>query len=443
MKIIVIGGNAAGMSAASRLVRKNKEMQVTVYEKTNEVSYGACGMPYYIAGFNDNIDLMRIRTPEEFRKSGINLLLQHEVISVDVDEKTIKLRDLNSGTEFTDNYDKLIVASGSSSIMPPFPGRELANVFTLKTLDEAENIRTAVLNDDVKTVAIIGGGYIGLELAEACIVRGKKVHVFEAMHHLLNGFDEEFCLEVESELNSHGAILHLEEKVESILGANKVEGICTNKGNYNVDLVVVAVGVRPNTGFINHESLKKERNGALTVDGLMQTTNPDILAAGDCATVMHKILKKPVYIPLGTNANKQGRFAADTLLGTGRPLDNTLGTAMLRCMNLELAKTGITEKEANSAGISVKTVTVKTRSHARYYPDPQELTIKLCYDAESRVLLGGQLMGKKECALRVNVLACAIDREMTVDELGRLDLGYAPPFASVWDAVHIAANAAK
>jgi len=207
--------------------------------------------------------------------------------------------------------------------------------------------------------------------------------------------------------------------------------------------VIIAVGIRPNTSFLRDASIQKEKNGAITTDAAMRTSVPHIFAAGDCTTVMHKILKRPVYIPLGTNANKQGRLAADTILGKPVQFDHVLGTAMLRCLDLELAKTGITESEAKAAQMEVGTVTVETNSHARYYPEPVPLTIKLCYEPATRVLLGAQLMGRKEAAWRVDVFACAVDQGMRAEELGFLDLGYAPPFASVWDAVHIAANAVK
>jgi NADPH-dependent 2,4-dienoyl-CoA reductase/sulfur reductase-like enzyme len=444
MRVLVIGGNAAGMSAASRLVRKDRDVEVVVFEKTREVSYGACGMPYYVAGLNPDLNLMRIRPVEEFEKVGITVHLEHEVIKANPEGRNITVCDMQTGACRNEEYDKLIVASGASPVVPPISGTGLHGVFTLKTLSDAENIKTNLQHPAVQNVAIIGGGYIGLEIAEACVLQYKNVRIFEVMPRLLNGFDEEFANAMEQELSNHDVQVHTGETVVELVGDGRVQRIVCEGGKaFDTDLVIIAAGVRPNTSFIDQMVIKKEENGALTTDHAMRTSVPDVYAAGDCATVMHKILKRPVYIPLGTNANKQGRLVADAVLGSPVRFDTALGTAMLRCLDLELAKTGITEQEARAAGIEVGTVTVKHVSHAPYFPEPYPITIKLCYDPSTRVLLGAQLMGKRECAWRVDIFAVAIDRGMRAEELGFLDLGYAPPFSTVWDAVQIAANAVK
>lgn len=431
------------MSAASRLVRHSKAIKVVVFEKTREVSYGACGIPYYIADLTPHLDLMRVRSVKEFEKSGITVHLEHEVIKVNPEKQYVTVLDIPNGTQRDEPYDKLIIASGSSPIVPPIPGTNLPGVFTVKTLSDAHAIKTHLQMPGINNVAIIGGGYIGLELAEACVLQQKKVSIFEAMPHLLTGFDEEFGRAVEEELNRHGVEVHTGERVAELLGNDRVQGLICSDQRYDADMVILAVGVRPNTSFIEDTLIKKENNGALTTNGMMQTSIPNVYAAGDCATVMHKILRRPVYLPLATNANKQGRLVADAILGKPVCFENALGTAMLRCLGLELAKTGITELKAQMAGIEVKAVTVTALSHAPYCPEPVPLTIKICYDPVTHVLLGAQLMGKKECALRVNIFAVAIDRGMRAEELALLDLGYAPPFATVWDAVQIAANAVK
>jgi NADPH-dependent 2,4-dienoyl-CoA reductase/sulfur reductase-like enzyme len=443
MRVLVVGGDAAGMSAASRLIRSHQDLEVIVFEKTREVSYGACGIPYYIADLNPNLDLMRIRPVEAFEKSGIKVHLENEVVKVNPARQCITVRDLPNGTHRDEHYDKLIVASGASPIVPPIPGVNLPGVFTVKTLADAHNIKANLQLPGVDNVAIIGGGFIGLELAEAAVLQQKKVRIFEAMPYLLNGFDEEFGKSVEQELARHGVAVHTGERVVELSGDGRVQRLVGSGSAYDADMVILAVGVRPNTQFIEDTVIKKESNGALTTDGTMRTSVPNVYAAGDCATVMHKILRQPVYLPLGTNANKQGRLAADAILGRPVCFENALGTVMLRCLGLELAKTGITEYEARMAGIEASTVTVKALSHAPYYPEPVPLTIKICYDPVTHVLLGAQLMGEKECAWRVDVFAVAIDRGMRAGELGLLDLGYAPPFATVWDAVQVAANAVK
>lgn len=443
MRVLIIGGNAAGMSAASRLVRRSKDVEVVVFEKTREVSYAACGLPYYIADLNPELDLMRIRPVNEFEKAGIRVHLEHEVIDVNPPEHRITVRSLQTGECRREQYDKLIVSSGSSPFIPPIPGTDLPGVFTVKTLADAESIKKHLLRQEVQNVAIIGGGYIGLEIAEACVLQKKNVRLFEAAPRVLNGFDAEFATAVEQELAAHGVVVYTEAKVTGLLGRGWVQQVASGEERYDADLVILAVGIRPNTSFVDDAVIQKEANGALTTDSSMRTSAPDIYAAGDCSTVIHKILKRPVYLPLGTNANKQGRLVADAILGRPVRFDNALGTTMLRCLDLELAKTGITESEAWEAGIEVGTVTVTHISHARYFPDPVPITIKLCFDPATCVLLGAQLMGRKECAWRVNVFAVAIDRGMRAEELGFLDLGYAPPFATTWDAIQVAANAVK
>lgn len=439
MKLLVIGGNAAGMSAAARVKRKNPNAQVIVLEKTQDVSYGACGLPYYIAGLNDDMNLIRIRTAAEFEASGIEVRLGSGVTGIEYETKTVEY--VQDGQTKKETYDKLLIASGSSAKTPPIPGIEKGNIFPLKTPRHAEELRAALI-ENPGNVVIIGGGYIGLELAEAALLRkAKSLRIIEALPRLLNVFDPEFGDAVRQELQRQGAAVHLGERVQRFEGDAAVSGVVTDKGTYEADLVILAIGVDPNTGFAGN--IEKLPNGAIVTNRAMETSQKDVYAAGDCATAWHRLLEKPAYIALGTNANKQGRLAGDAILGKQVCFDRALGTSMLRCMELELAKTGLGEEDAKVAGIACKFCTVKTRSHARYYPDVTELTIKLCYREEDHVILGAQIMGAKEAVQRINIFALAIDRGMTTQELGFVDLGYAPPFSSVWDAVHIAANACK
>lgn len=440
MKIVVIGGNAAGMSAASRAKRKEPQSEVIVLEKTFEVSYGACGLPYYVAGLNNSLDLMRIRSAAEFREAGVDLRLGHAVERVDFAEKTVYGTDAD-GNAFAEGYDRLLIATGASPRTLNVPGADKANIFTLKTLEDAERLRKA-LEQTRGNVVIVGGGAIGLELAEACLLQKvKSVRVVEALDQLLPPFDPEFALAAKAELEAHGASVCLNETVQGFTGGAAVEAVTTGGGSYPADVVVLSAGVVPNTQFL--EGIDKLRNGAIRTDKAMRTSVPDVFAAGDCASVWHAVLGQPAYLALGTNANKQGRLAGDSLLGKDVCFERALGTTMVRCMGLEFAKTGLCEREARQAGIDYKVQTVEARSHARYYPDPCAITIKLCYRADDRVLLGAQMMGAKETALRIDALAVAVDQKMTTEELGFVDLGYAPPFASVWDAIHIAANASK
>ena len=441
MKFLVIGGNPAGMSAAARVRRRMPEAQVIVLEKTHEVSYGACGLPYYIAGLNNDLDLIRIRKADEFISDGVDLRLGCTATGIDYDAKTVSYTDENGG-EHQESYDKLLIASGTSPSVPPFPGVGLDGVCVLKTLQHAEAIRKA-LEAKPRSVVIVGGGYIGLEVAEACVLQKvPELHLVEAMDRVFTVVDPEFSEAVKQELIAHGVQVHTGEKVQAFEGDGRVERVVTDKGAYQADLVILSIGVKPNTQFTG-DRLEKLRNGAIITDAGMRTSVPDVYAAGDCATVWNKLLGRPAFYGLGTHANKQGRLVGDAVMGKKVVLDRVLGTSMVRCLGLEFAKTGLGETECKDNGIPYKTVTVNTRSHARYYPDPKTLTIKLCYDPETHVILGAQIMGAREAAIRIDIFAVAIDRGMTTEELGYVDLGYAPPFSSVWDAVQIAANAAK
>lgn len=441
MKLVVIGGNAAGMSAASRVKRRDPSWEVVVLEQTHEISYGACGLPYYIAGLNDDIDLIRILKPEEAADRGIDLRLGVTASHVDFEKKSVECRS-DSGEIWQESYDRLLIATGSSPRIPPFPGVEKKGIYTLKTLQQAEAIKNKLL-EKPQNVVIIGGGYIGLEIAEACILqKAKSIRIIEALDRVLNVFDPEFGAAAQAELEKHGVQIHTGEKVMAFEGDDSVRRIVTDKGSYEADLVILSIGIVPNTAFVG-DRLEKLPNGAIVTDAAMKTSQPDVFAAGDCATVWHKLLDKPVMIALGTNANKEGRLAGDSILGKEVSFKRALGSSMLRCMGMEFAKTGFGEAECKAGGIHYKTKTIQTRSHARYYPNPAILTIKLCYRAEDKVILGAQIMGEREAALRINVFCCAVDQGMTTEELGFLDLAYAPPFASAWDAVQIAANASK
>lgn len=442
MRVLILGGNAAGMSAASRLVRKRKDVSVTVVERSKEVSYGACGLPYYIGGFNDDIDLMRIRKPEKFRKVGVDLNLMLSAEHVDIENKSVDCFDLESQTHRTLSYDKLIIATGSAPIVPNIEGSDLPGVHTLKTLEDGEIIRSALQNENIREIAVVGGGYIGLELCEAFSAMGRKVTLFEAMPNLLNGFDSEFGQCVAKELEENGITVYTNDLVKKI---EKIDGrlrVISAQSSHIVDMIIFAVGVKPNTSFLP-DQISKLPNGAIITNERMETSVRDIYAAGDCSTVFHKILKKPQYIPLGTNANKQGRIVADVIMGNHAEFAGALGTAKIRVLSLELGKTGITENEACAAGIDAGSVRVTSNSHAPYYPNPVPITLKLCYDKPSKRILGAQIVGREGAASRIDVLALAVDQGVVAEQLRIVDFGYAPPFSTVWDVIHIAANAIK
>ncbi len=307
MRLLVIGGNAAGMSAASRVKRRSPETEVIVLEKSNQVSFGACGLPYYISGENDNIELIKIRPVEKFRESGIDVRLSCEVMGVDFNSKQVSYKE--NGENKTLTYDKLVISSGSSAKVPPIKGIEQDNIFSLKTIENAISIKNAITKDKVNVV-IIGGGYIGIEIAEACLnQKVASIRIIEA-----TVFDKEFSEACKAELESQGVNIHLGEKVTSFEGVSgKVSAVVTDKGRYEADVVILSIGVMPNTGFA--KDIDKLGNGAIITNERMETSQKDVYSAGDCASVIHRITGKNCYFALGTNANKQGRLVGDSCLG--------------------------------------------------------------------------------------------------------------------------------
>lgn len=445
MTVVVIGGDAAGMSLASRIHRKSPDTEVIIFEKSNIVSYGACGLPFYIGGINNDINRIMIRKPESFVAEGLDLRVYHEVTAVDPDAKTVTVKNVKTGEVLIQKYDKLAVCSGSRPIVPPIEGKELKGVYSLRTVPDAERLKEEFSREDVKRIAIVGGGFIGLELCDAAVERGKTPLLFEALPHVMTTYDEDFQTALEAKLESNGVELHLGEPLKKINGEGAVKRVVSDKGEFDADLVVFAIGVKPNTEMLPDSHFKKLRNGALVINDSMETGVPDVYAAGDCTTVYNMITKKQDYIALGSNANKQGRFAADVIMGKEVHFDNALGTSIIRVKNFEMGKTGISEREAIANGFDYGTCTVTRTSHAPYYVKPEgaNLTAKIVYDKKSKVLLGAQIMGEYEAAMRINIFACAINCGMTTKELGKLDMAYSPSFTRPWDIVHVVCNAAK
>lgn len=444
MKIVIIGGVAAGMSAASKIRRMSETADVTVYEKGRFLSYGACGLPYYVSSDSDDYRKLIARTADEFARMGIRAFTRHEVLKVVPGAKQIMVKNLDTGKVFLDHYDRLMIATGSRPVVPPVRGRDLAGVHVLKTLEDGIALRKAAREASVRDVVIIGGGYIGVETAEAMAALDKRVRIIEMGDRILRTFEPEMTARAEKELLDHGVALHLSEKVEEIAGdGGKVAGVRTDKGAYPADLVLMAVGMRPATDFLRDTGMLMAENGAIIIDREMRTSLPDIYAAGDCAVVYSRVAEENTYIPLGTTANKMGRLAGVNLLGGREKFIGTLGSAAVKVFGLELARTGLSEDEAKKLAIDCGTVVVTASDHPAYYPDPSEIILKLIYEKKTGVLLGAQGVGRKGVVLRIDVFAVAIHNRMTAQEMGMVDLCYAPPFAGVWDAVHIACNAVK
>lgn len=442
MDVVIIGGVATGMSAAAKLHRLQPEARITVFERGPDVSYGACGLPYFVSGENNDPNLMRIRTAQQFRKQGIDVRLHHEVVAVDSTHRHVRVRNLETGAEFEVPYTKLVIATGASPIVPNLPGVDLANVFTLKSIADGKAIRETLANSDIQDVLIVGSGFIGLEMAEACVRLGKRVRVLEMLDQVMPAYEPEIAELVADALHRHGVQVQTGERLTALEGDGRVQRAVTDQAEYPADLVIMSVGVRPNTAFLGEvPGLQFLPNGAVVVNQRMETGLPGVYAGGDCATVYHKLLERPVFIPLGTNANKQGRLIGENLAGANREFTGALGTSIIRVLDVEAGKTGLSEREAAQAGIPVRTAVVDVHDHAPYYPNPQPIRMKVVCHAESGRLLGACLAGRSGAALRTDVFAAIISGGMTVQEAGLLDLAYAPPFAQVWDAIHVAVNA--
>jgi len=443
MKVIIIGGVAAGMSAASKIKRIDKEAEVIVYERRGFLSYGACGLPYYVGNFNDDYRRMIARSKEKFEQSGIKCQLYHEVTKVDSRKKEVVVRDIKNDRCFTQTYDKLMIAVGAASVVPPFAGRHLLGVHVLKSMEDGIFLREYAKTEQVKNVVIVGGGYIGVECAEAFLNLGKQVRMIEAAERILTPFDPEMAENAAEELKKQGVSLHLSEKVKGFYGDQVVQAVETDAGRYPADLVILAVGVRPETGFLKDTGIDMAGNGALIVNRKLETSLPDVYAAGDCIQVYNKCLEEDTFLALGTVANKCGRIAGGNIAGLNERFQGALSSAAIKVCDLEIGRTGMGEAEARRKHINYKSILISANDHPAYYPDPTPISIKLLYEADSKKILGAQTCGRKGAVLRVDIFAVAIQAGMTTTELGMTDLIYAPPFAGVWDAVQIACNAAK
>lgn len=441
--LVVVGGVAAGMSAASKARRLRPHWPIIVYEKSGFVSYGACGIPYYLSGVIPDHNKMVIRDPRYYlEKMDIQVFVRHEVTGIDPRGKTVEVKNLDTGETFTQRYGKLVYATGARPIVPSLPGVDLPGVHALRTLDDALPLKASLQDAATKKVVIVGGGYIGLEVAENLRMLGKEVRVIERADRILINFDPEFSRIVMQELWKHNVTVHCGEGLVAFKGDGRVAAVVTEKGEYPCDLALLSIGVRPNCELARRAGIALGYKDAVAVDRAMGTNQPDILAAGDCAETYHRLLGKNVYIPLGTTANRQGRLAGGNACGRADEFAGVLGTAVAKIFDLTCAITGVTEQEAAREGLDAMSTTVETLDHAVYYPNPRKITIKLVYDRKRAVLLGGQIVGYEGVAHRIDILATAITQQMTLAELAEVDMCYAPPYKGVWEAVVVAANVA-
>ena len=444
MRIIIVGGIAAGMSAAAKFKRLSPNDDVVVYEKGDIVSFGACGLPYYVGGFFDDSNEMIARTPEAFREAGVEIHTKHEVTNVDFSNKKVTVKNLNTNEVLEESYDKLMIASGARAIIPPIKNIDLENVVTLKSMDDGNKLRELMSKEENKKIAIIGAGFIGLEAAEAAKHRGKEVTVIQLQDRVLQEvFDKDITDLLEEELRENGVNLLLSETVTELIGDGKVSKVKTNKREIEADIVILATGVKPNTDFLNCDEIKMIRNGAIVVDKYGRTSVEDVYAAGDCATINSLITDREIYVPLATGANKLGRIVGENLAGQNNSFQGSMASSCIKVMDMEVARTGLSEKEVLNLGFNYKTKFITDMNQTSYYPGRERIYVKLIYDAHTRVILGGQVAGYKDAVQRCNVLAACIYAKMTTEQLGMLDLCYAPPFSRTWDVLNVAGNVSK
>ena len=452
---VVVGGDAAGMSAASKLKRERPDREVVVFERGEWVSYGACGLPYYVKGAVESLEDLVSITPESFvDERGIDLRTNHEVTAIDREARTVTVEGPDGA--FEQPYSDLLLATGAHAVEPPLDGMGLDGVFTLHEMDAAADIRRYIGLDapgadapgadergvgDAGTVGVIGGGYVGVEMVEAFAAHGLEVHLFEMLPHVLGPFGPEAAAVVEDHLREQGVHLHLATPVDAVLGDDRVTAIATGDEEVPVDAALVGVGVAPNVDLAERAGIELGGTGAVATDEYGRTNDEHVYAAGDCAEATHVVTGEPDHVPLALTANRAGRAVGQTLAGDPTPVGEIAGTAAAKAFDLAVARTGLTDEErAREAGFDPVSVSITAESRAHYYPGGEEIRVTLLGDRPSGRVLGASMVGREGVAKRIDTVATALHAGMTVDQLSYLDLSYAPPFGPVWDPVLTAAK---
>ncbi|AFZ71795.1 FAD-dependent oxidoreductase [Natronobacterium gregoryi] len=436
---VIVGGDAAGMSAASKAKREDPDLEVIVFERGEWVSYAACGMPYHVKGTVEELEDLVAVTPEEFREQrDVDLRTGHEVVAIDREAKTVTVDA--DGDRFEQPYGTLLIGTGARAIEPPFDGVDLEGVFTLRSMDEADAIESYVTERDPETAAIVGGGYVGIEMAEALVERGVDVSIFEMLPRTLQPFGEETARTVEDHLRDQGVDLHLETAVQGFSGDDRVERVDLEDGSSPAELVVVGVGVAPSVELAEAAGIELGPTGAIATDEYGRTNAENVFAAGDCAEATNVVTGDPDHVPLALTANRAGRAIGTTVAGDPTPTGGTAGTAIVKAFDLGAARTGLVDSErAREAGFAPLSVTIEAPTRPHYYPGATDLAVTLVADRESERVLGASLVGE-EGTKRIDTVATALHAELTVPELQNLDLAYAPPFSPVWDPILTAAK---
>jgi NADPH-dependent 2,4-dienoyl-CoA reductase/sulfur reductase-like enzyme len=444
-RLVVIGGDAAGGSAASQAKKRRPDLDVVMFERGRATSYSACGIPYWISGTVEHEADLIARTPEQHRAAGIDVRMRTEVVAIDTDKGAVHWRDLEAGTEGTEYYDDLVYATGSVPMRPPVDGIDAEGVYGVQVLDDGVALRAELDSGRVQRVVVVGGGYIGLEIAEACRMRGLDVTVVDRSATPVGTFDPDVGAAIAEAVRCEDIELVLSDGVAGIdVGPDgRARAVVTESGReLPADLVVLGLGVRPNVRLAREAGIPLGTSGGIAVDQRMRTQVPGVWAAGDCVESVHRLSKQRVVVALGTHANKQGRVAGINIGGGYATFPGVIGTAITKICSTEAARTGLSEAEAEAAGYAFVTAAVDSTTKAGYFPGASAIRVKMIAERYSGRLLGAQVLGLEGAAKRVDALAICIWNEMTVDEILSLDLSYAPPFAPVWDPVLIAARKA-
>ena len=452
-KVIIIGGVACGPKTAARIKRLNADMDVTIIEKGEFLSYAGCGLPYYLSSeVNDYTELMStptgvIRDAVFFNKvKDVRVLNKTLAEGVDREKKVVNVRNLDSGEIKEIAYDSLVLAVGASPFIPPIQGVDLKGVYSLTTVEDARNIRDMQGELSGKNVVVVGGGLIGLEAAEAFVKQGMNVTIVERLETVLAALiDPEIAYHVHNELKSRGVNLCLDESVEKIVADNsgKVKSVMTEKGEFPADFVLMAIGSRPNAILAKDMGLEIGDFGAIKVDACMRTSDPNIFAGGDCVENINIVTGKPAFTPMGSVANKHGRVIADNICGKESQFKGVAGSAICKILDINVSRTGLSEQEAKKGGYDYITLLSPSPDKPHFYPDAKLIIVKLVVDKKTRKLLGAQIVGPGDVAQRIQVAVSAISNGSTVDEIGCLDLAYAPPFSSAMDNIIVCANIAR
>ncbi len=444
-RLVIAGGDAAGMSAGSQAARLRPGLEVIAFEKSPHTSYSACGIPYYVGGVVDDAARLVVRSPEKFReKYGIGARVLHEVEEIDASNRRVRVRDLDGGGVWSEPYDHLLLATGALPFLPDLPGSGASGIFGVDTLQSGLEISRFLNQSRSEKAVIVGGGYIGLEMAEALVMRGLRVSLVQRGPQVMDTLDPDMGALVSAALREAGVCLYLGEEAQGFeTSGGKVAGVVTDRRTIPADLVILGLGVRPNTALARQAGIPLGVKEAIRVNGRMQTEVEGVWAAGDCAESFHLVSRRAVHIALGTIANRQGRVAGINLGGGYATFPGVVGTAVTKICRLEVGRTGLREKDIGRLGLEFASARIESRTRAGYYPDAEPITVKILAEKGSGRLLGGQIVGGAGSVKRIDVLATALHAGFTVGEIVNLDLWYAPPFSPVWDPVQTAARVAE